>query len=211
MNLQEISLGRHAPSIVNVVIEASKNSQEKYHFHAKSGRFKLAYKFSVPVPTEYGWIPETIAEDGHFLNAMVIGREPTHPGYICEARPIGMLKRKDNDHHIICVLLGDEEYASIQDIADLNINWIRKIVAFFEPYFELSGWLTRIEAIEAIKSAHGKYRTRRRRPHTARGRRNKPALSSSINSRTPQADFGDDRERVDAPYPAEEEDAHPNN
>ena len=211
MNLQEISLGRHAPSIVNVVIEASKDSQEKYHFHAKSGRFKLAYKFSVPVPTEYGSIPETIAEDGHFLNAMVIGREPTHPGYICEARPIGMLKRKDNDHHIICVLLGDEEYASVQDIADLNIIWIRKIVAFFEPYFELSGWLTRIEAREEIKTAHGKYRTRRRRPHTTRARRNTSVPRNSNKTRTEPVGFGDAPERNDAPNLAEEEDAHPNN
>lgn len=211
MNLQEITLGRHAPSIVNVVIEASKDSQEKYHFHAKSGRFKLAYKFSVPVPTEYGWIPETIAEDGHFLNAMVIGREPTHPGYICEARPIGMLKRKDKDHHIICVLLGDEEYASVQDIADLNINWIRKIVAFFEPYFELSGWLTRIEAIDTIKMAHGRYRTKRRRPQTTRGRRNKSAPSSSNIPRTQPTGNADVPERDDAPYQPEEEDAHADN
>lgn len=211
MNLQEITLGRHAPSIVNVVIEASKDSQEKYHFHAKSGRFKLAYKFSVPVPTEYGWIPETIADDGHFLNAMVIGREPTHPGYICEARPIGMLKRKDKDHHIICVLLGDEEYASVQDIADLNISWIRKIVAFFEPYFELSGWLTRIEAIDTIKMAHGRYRTKRRRPQTTRVRRNKSAQSNSNIPRTQPTGNADVPERDDAPYQPEEEDAHPDN
>ena len=111
----------------------------------------------MPVPTEYGWIPETVAEDGHFLNAMVIATNASHPGYVCEARPIGVLKRKDRDHHVICVMLGDERYTSVKDIADLDVNLLKKIVQFFEPYFELSGWLNHAETIEVIKEAHETY------------------------------------------------------
>lgn len=157
MNLRDISLGRHAPSIINVVIEAPKGSRKKYRYHAKSRKFRLAYEFSMPVPTEYGWIPETVAEDGHFLNAMVIARNASHPGYICEARPIGVLKRKDRDHHVICVMLGDERYTSVKDISDLDVKLLKKIVQFFEPYFELSGWLNYAETIEMIKEAHEAY------------------------------------------------------
>ena len=154
MNLRDISLGRHAPSIINVVIEAPKGSRKKYRYHAKSRKFRLAYEFSIPVPTEYGWIPETVAEDGHFLNAMVIAANASHPGYVCEARPIGVLKRKDRDHHVICVMLGDERYTSVKDISDLDVKLLKKIVQFFEPYFELSGWLNRAETVETIKKAH---------------------------------------------------------
>ena len=154
MNLRDISLGRHAPSIINVVIEAPKGSRKKYRYHAKSRKFRLAYEFSIPVPTEYGWIPETVAEDGHFLNAMVIAANASHPGYVCEARPIGVLKRKDRDHHVICVMLGDERYTSVKDISDLDVKLLKKIVQFFEPYFELSGWLNRVETVETIKKAH---------------------------------------------------------
>jgi inorganic pyrophosphatase len=161
MNLQDIPLGRHAPSIINVVVEAPKGSRKKYRYHAKSRRFRLAYEFSIPVPTEYGWIPETIAEDGHFLNAMVIARHSSHPGYICEARPIGLLKRKDKDHHVICVLLGDERYTGVKDIFDLDVKSLKKIVQFFEPYFELSGWLNHTEAIDVVKTAHEKYIVKR--------------------------------------------------
>ena len=157
MNLRDISLGRHAPSIINVVIEAPKGSRKKYRYHAKSRKFRLAYEFSMPVPTEYGWIPETVAEDGHFLNAMVIARNASHPGYICEARPIGVLKRKDRDHHVICVMLGDERYTSVKDISDLDVKLLKKIVQFFEPYFELSGWLNHAEAAELITDAHKAY------------------------------------------------------
>ena len=157
MNLRDISLGRHAPSIINVVIEAPKGSRKKYRYHAKSRKFRLAYEFSMPVPTEYGWIPETVAEDGHFLNAMVIATNASHPGYVCEARPIGVLKRKDRDHHVICVMLGDEHYTSVKDISDLDVTLLKKIVQFFEPYFELSGWLNRAETVEVIKEAHTAY------------------------------------------------------
>lgn len=157
MNLRDISLGRHAPSIINVVIEAPKGSRKKYRYHAKSRKFRLAYEFSMPVPTEYGWIPETVAEDGHFLNAMVIARNASHPGYICEARPIGVLKRKDRDHHVICVMLGDERYTSVKDISDLDVKLLKKIVQFFEPYFELSGWLNHAETVKVIKDAHEAY------------------------------------------------------
>ena len=157
MNLRDISLGRHAPSIINVVIEAPKGSRKKYRYHAKSRKFRLAYEFSMPVPTEYGWIPETVAEDGHFLNAMVIATNASHPGYVCEARPIGVLKRKDRDHHVICVMLGDERYASVKDISDLDVKLLKKIVQFFEPYFELSGWLNSTETVEMIKGAHEAY------------------------------------------------------
>ena len=159
MNLRDISLGRHAPSIINVVVEAPKGSRKKYRYHAKSRKFRLAYEFSMPVPTEYGWVPETVAEDGHFLNAMVIAGNASHPGYVCEARPIGVLKRKDRDHHVICVMLGDERYTSVKDISDLDAKLLKKIVQFFEPYFELSGWLNRAETVNMIKDAHEAYIT----------------------------------------------------
>ena len=157
MNLRDISLGRHAPSIINVVIEAPKGSRKKYRYHAKSRKFRLAYEFSMPVPTEYGWIPETVAEDGHFLSAMVIAANASHPGYVCEARPIGVLKRKDRDHHVICVMLGDERYTDVKDISNLDVTLLKKIVQFFEPYFELSGWLNYAETVEMIKGAHEAY------------------------------------------------------
>jgi inorganic pyrophosphatase len=201
MNLQDISLGRHAPSIINVVIEAPKGSKKKYRYHAKSGRFRLAYEFSMPVPTEYGWIPETTAEDGHFLNAMVIARNSSHPGYVCEARPIGILKRKDRDHHVICVLLGDERYASVKDISDLDVKLLKKIVQFFEPYFELSGWLNHTETVEVITGAHEKY-IAKRKPHDA----------EDFDENLEEANEVEENSEWDDEYDqGEEEDANSNN
>ena len=215
MNLRDISLGRHAPSIINVVIEAPKGSRKKYRYHAKSRKFRLAYEFSMPVPTEYGWIPETVAEDGHFLNAMVIARNASHPGYVCEARPIGILKRKDRDHHVICVMLGDERYASVKDISDLDVKLLKKIVQFFEPYFELSGWLNHAETIEVIKEAHEAYiaNPKPRNTETRIDDDSEDDETAAGCNDAPEETIAvaEDAERADHDDQGEEEDADPDN
>ncbi len=157
MNLLEATLGRHAPSVINVVVEIPKGSKKRYQYNPKRRRFEVDFKFSLPMPTEYGWIPETIGSDGEHLDAMVLARYPTRPGYICQARPIGTLKRKDLDHKVVCVMLGDEKYKDVQDVSDLDAVVLRKMVKFFEPYFELNGWLEQAETLELIKEAHAKY------------------------------------------------------
>lgn len=157
MNLLEATLGRHAPSVINVVVEIPKGSKKRYQYNPKRRRFEVDFKFSLPMPTEYGWIPETIGEDGEHLDAMVLARYPTRPGYICQARPIGTLKRKDLDHKVICVMLGDEKYKDVQDVSDLDGIVLRKIVNFFEPYYELDGWLGQVETLEFIEESHKKY------------------------------------------------------
>ena len=215
MNLRDISLGRHAPSIINVVIEAPKGSRKKYRYHAKSRKFRLAYEFSMPVPTEYGWIPETVAEDGHFLNAMVIATNASHPGYVCEARPIGVLKRKDRDHHVICVMLGDERYTTVKDISDLDIKLLKKIVQFFEPYFELSGWLNQTETVEVIKEAHEAYIATPRPRGAETQIDSEPAEDGTAGDLDENLEVSraeqENTERVDHDDQGEEEDADSNN
>ena len=215
MNLRDISLGRHAPSIINVVIEAPKGSRKKYRYHAKSRKFRLAYEFSMPVPTEYGWIPETVAEDGHFLNAMVIATNASHPGYVCEARPIGVLKRKDRDHHVICVMLGDERYTTVKDISDLDVRLLKKIVQFFEPYFELSGWLNHAETVEVIKEAHETYIATPKPRGTETQTDSEPVEDGTAGDLGESLEVSraeeENTERVDHDDQGEEEDADSNN
>lgn len=157
MNLIEVPLGRHAPGIINVIIEVPKGSNRRYEYNARRRRFYVSYKLSISMPADCGWIPEAIGEDSDRLDAMVIARHPTRPGYICQARPIGTLKQKDGDHKVICVLLGDEKYEQVQDVSDLESRLIRKLVAFFEPFFEFDGWYNRAETCDLIKRCHDRY------------------------------------------------------
>ena len=50
-----------------------------------------------------------------------------------------------------------KRYTAVKDISDLDVKLLKKIVQFFEPYFELSGWLNRTETVEVIKKAHEAY------------------------------------------------------
>jgi len=157
MNLFDAMLGRHAPSVINVIVEIPKGSKKRYQYNPRRKRFEVEFKFSIPMPTEYGWIPETVGEDDEYLDAMVLARHPTRPGYVCQARPIGTLKRKDLDHKIICVMLGDEKYRDVQDISDLDSIILKKIINFFEPYYEIDGWLGQAETLEFIKESHKRH------------------------------------------------------
>jgi len=157
MNILGTPIGRYAPGIVNAVIEIPKGSKKKYRFHRKKRAFVVDYRLMIPAPTDYGWIPETLSPAGKRLDAMVLVRKPTWAGNISEIRPIGALKRRDNDHKIVAVVLGEPRFESIRDLSDLDTLTIRRLVQFFEPFFPLCGWMRREEALELIKSAHAEY------------------------------------------------------
>ena len=157
MNLLEVPIGRHAPGVINVVIEIPRGSKKRYEYNPQRNRFDVEYRFSIPIPTEYGWIPETLSIDNEHVDAMVITRHLMQPGYVCEARPIGTLKRKDKDHKVICVAINDDKCRHIQDTSDLDAKLLKKITSFFEPYFELDGWLGIEETYEFIKESCARY------------------------------------------------------
>jgi len=157
MNFENIPLGRHAPGVINVVVETPKGSRNKYRYDPKRRRFVVEYKLGIPVPVDYGWVPQTLGVNGEPLEAMVVSRFSTRPGYVCQARPIGALKQKDGEHKLICVMLGDDRYIRVQDIYDLDNKTLKRIVAFFEPFFEFDGWMNKEEAYKLIKEAHERY------------------------------------------------------
>lgn len=157
MNILETPLGRYAPGIVNAVIEIPKGSKKKYRFHRKKCAFVVDYRLMIPAPTDYGWIPETFSPAGKRLDVMVLVRKATWAGNVSEVRPIGALKRRDGDHKIIAVLLGEPRFENIRELSDLDTLTIRRLVQFFEPFFPLAGWMTREEALQFIRRCHEEY------------------------------------------------------
>lgn len=160
--LPNIALGHHAPKVINSVVEIPKGSRRKYRYSSRRRKYRVDYKFSTPAPVEQGWIPETIGENGSNLDTIIISRNPTRPGYVCQIRPIGTLKFKNNSHRVIGVLLSDDRYINIQSINDLDNSFVKEIIVFFEPYFEIDGWLDREETLELIGEAHQLYLKRGR-------------------------------------------------
>src|SRR3990167_5975687 len=98
--MADISYGDDAPNIVNVVIEIQKGNVNKYELDKKTGRLSLDRvngTASLGYPTDYGYVPDTLCEDGDPLDAMLIIDESVTQNVVVPVRPIGVLYMVDDD------------------------------------------------------------------------------------------------------------------
>jgi inorganic pyrophosphatase len=143
----------------DVVIEIPKGSRNKYEVDHDSGRVRLdRYLYtSMAYPSDYGFIENTLGEDGDPLDALVLMTEPLFPGIIVEARPVAMFQMTDEaggDDKVLCVPAGDPRWDHIQDMIDVPVFELEVIKHFFvhykdlEPgkYVKAADWVGRAEA-----------------------------------------------------------------
>lgn len=167
----DIETGRDFPEIINIVIEIPKGSQNKYEYDKKYNMIKLDRVLFSPFhyPGDYGIIPQTLSEDGDPLDALVLVTNPTFPGILIEARPIGILKMKDQsklDEKIICVTINDPRYLHTVDISDIEQHRLKEMAHFFQVYkdleekkVEILGWESSKIAKETIMEAVKRYKS----------------------------------------------------
>lgn len=157
--------GKNAPEEINVFVEIPANSSIKYELDKDSGiifvdRFNYT---AMSYPFNYGFVPDSSAEDGDPLDVLVISSYAVAPGTVIPARPIGMLEMEDEegiDTKIIAVptVKVDPFYARVEDIEDLDEIVKRKIKHFFDHYKELEpkkwvktkNFLGKNQALEAV-------------------------------------------------------------
>jgi inorganic pyrophosphatase len=168
MSYKHLKIGSKAPALVNVIIEIPKGSHNKYEYDEKLDKIKLDRVLFSPVyyPADYGYVPETRSEDGDHLDILVIVSEPTFPGCIMEARPIGALKMTDDkgiDEKIIAVCDRDPRFKSVSSIEDIDSHIKDEIQHFFEVYKHLEqkkvvieGWVGKDEAYLLINCARAR-------------------------------------------------------
>ena len=125
--------------VIDVIVEIPRGSRNKYELDHASGRIRLDRRlFSATVyPAEYGFVDDTLGEDGDPLDALVVMDEPTFPGCVIGARPVGVFWMEDDagpDAKVICVVAGDPRWEQVQDIDDLPGFLTREIEHFFEIY-----------------------------------------------------------------------------
>ena len=143
----------------DVTIEIPKGSRNKYEVDHETGRVRLdRYLYpSMAYPTDYGFIEDTLGEDGDPLDALVLLPQPLFPGVLVEARPVGMFEMTDEaggDAKVLCVPAGDHRWDQIQDIGDVPAFELDVIKHFFSQYKALepgkfvkaADWVGRAEA-----------------------------------------------------------------
>lgn len=152
------------PGLVNVLIEIPGGSKNKYEFDKDLQAFALdrVLYSSVRYPYDYGFIPNTLADDGDPLDGMVLMDEPTFPGCVIAARPIGMLEMIDSgdrDEKILCVPAQDPRYSQVNSLKDIAPHRLEEIAEFFRTYknlekkvTEILGWQD-VDKVQAIVQA----------------------------------------------------------
>jgi inorganic pyrophosphatase len=145
--------------ILNVLIEIPAGSKNKYEFDKDLNAFALdrVLYSSVQYPYDYGFVPNSLADDGDPLDGMVIMDQPTFPGCVIPARPIGMLimiDGGDRDEKILCVPAKDPRYADVKTLADIAPHRLEEIAEFFRSYKNLEKKATEIRGWEGVEAVH---------------------------------------------------------
>lgn len=154
---------------MEALIEIPAGSQNKYEFDKEKGVLRLDRVLYSPVhyPTDYGFVENTLEEDGDPIDIMVMVTNPTVPGCIVECRVVGVLAMADDkgvDNKLLGVPIRDPRFAEIRDVSDVPGHYLREIEHFFQTYKELEGkqttirgWGDRVEARKALERAKTAY------------------------------------------------------
>ena len=159
----------------NVVIEIPRGSKVKYELDKPTGMLRVdrVLYSAVHYPANCGFIPRSYCEDGDPLDVLVLGNEPVYPLSIMVARPIGVMRMKDEgkgDDKIISVHAHDPAFTEINEIDQLPNHIAIEIKRFFLDYKTLENKAVvvdelggRDQAIEIIRDAYKLYRSEENR------------------------------------------------
>ena len=137
--MADVSYGSDAPDVVNVIIEIRKGDKNKYEFDKETGRLFLdrVNGTLLGYPADYGYVPDTLCEDGDPLDALVIIDE-SHPyGVVVPCRPLGVLYFEDDgemDEKLIMVPKDDVSKDHLKTLDDLGDNFKKVIEHFYAHY-----------------------------------------------------------------------------
>src|SRR5690606_34787809 len=148
-NTQEEQVVRMDVDTILVMVEIPRGSRNKYEYDPETGRIVLDRMLfsAVHYPADYGFIPETLAEDGDPLDALVLVGEATFPGCLIRAKPIGvfhMWDEKGPDDKILAVPVGDPQWSWASDLDDVPEHLLREITHFFQVYKDLEHKKTKV-------------------------------------------------------------------
>ncbi len=150
----------------DVTIEIPKGTRNKYEVDHATGRMRLDRTLftATHYPADYGFIENTLGEDGDPLDALVLLDEPTFPGCLIRCRTIGLFHMRDEaggDDKIMCIPVGDPRLEHMKDLEDMANFYRLEIQHFFEVYKDLepgksvegAHWAGRSEAEKEIRAS----------------------------------------------------------
>jgi inorganic pyrophosphatase len=127
---------------MNVIIEIPRGSMNKYEIDKETGLIALdrVLHTAQQYPFDYGFVPQTLWDDGDALDVVLLTTQPLMPGILVHARPVGMLPMIDGgerDEKILAVPANDPRFADIKELSDVNKHTLKEIAHFFLTYKQL--------------------------------------------------------------------------
>ncbi|MBK9120249.1 MAG: inorganic diphosphatase [Phycisphaerales bacterium] len=143
----QVPAGTELPAAVNAIVEIPKGRRSKFEVDLRTGLMRLdRYLYSSShYPGDYGFIPQTLAEDGDNLDILVMVNEPTFSGCLIQARVVGLFRMADrgqNDYKVLAVPNSDPLFAEFRDLGDVPKHFLREVEHFFATYKLLEGITT---------------------------------------------------------------------
>jgi inorganic pyrophosphatase len=151
--------------VVNAIVEIPKGRRSKFEIDKETGLFRLdRYLFSSShYPGDYGFIPQTLAEDGDALDILVMVNEPTFSGCLIEASVVGLFRMTDRgaaDYKVLGVPHSDPLFEHVRGLNDVPSHFLREVEHFFSTYKQLEGvhveaqgWAGADQAIEEVRAS----------------------------------------------------------
>ena len=165
----EIPIGEEAPDTLSMIVEVPRKTTTKYELNLERGVLEVDRIMHppVPYPANYGFIPQTLDEDGDPLDALVLMQNPVIPLTVLHVRPVGVVNLTDrgkNDDKIVCVHLDDPQYEDYTTVEDLPDYELQELEWFFEDYqdvmhreVDVEGFLDAERARASITSCRERY------------------------------------------------------
>jgi inorganic pyrophosphatase len=171
----DVTPGENTPNEFQAIIEIPFGSSVKYELDKSSGLIKLdrVLYSAVYYPANYGFIPQTLAEDSDPLDVLVLCQEAVAPLTLVNSRAIGLMTMIDSgkkDHKIIAVATEDPEFNSYREAAEMPPHRLAMLRRFFQDYKQLEGKAVEVDdilpaqvAYPIIEDALSRYSRQRRK------------------------------------------------
>ncbi|MEX0918088.1 MAG: inorganic diphosphatase [Candidatus Paceibacterota bacterium] len=158
---------------MNVIIEIPKYSKNKYEIDKETGIIALdrVMHSAQDYPFDYGFVPQTLYDDGDALDVVVITTYPLAPGILLKARPVAIMEMVDGgerDDKVVAVPVEDPRFDNVKDLKDLNQHFQKEMSHFFETYkkvqnkeVSVGAWHGADEAKKAFEKSREMYEAKK--------------------------------------------------
>ncbi len=157
MNLLH-DISRGTADEINVIIEIPKGSKNKYEIDKRTGIIALdrVAHTAQDFPFDYGFVPQTLWDDGDALDVVVLTTYPLHPGILVRVRPVAimsMIDGGDSDDKVIAVPSDDPRFDDIRDLGDVNKHTLKEIEHFYATYKKIQNKVVEVKGFRGAQEA----------------------------------------------------------